>query len=103
MLDVARVDVRRVDPFEFDVHAQMHAAMLAGLDDAGVRVAQRRVFAGDGNRYFLASALPMRSTNHCHLMRAWSSCALVHAIVQIQQRQHFAIDVPASRSDSGIR
>jgi hypothetical protein len=52
--DVGRIDGGGVDPFEIDVDAQMHAAMLAGLDDAGVGVAEGGVFAGDGQGDFLA-------------------------------------------------
>src|SRR5262249_47950326 len=35
-----RIDVRRIEPFQVDVRAQVHAAVFAGFDDAGVGVAK---------------------------------------------------------------
>ena len=74
--------------------------MLAGLDDAGVGVAERRVFAGDGDGDVflgLADAIDEPAPFHAGLVFG----SLIDAVVQVEQREHFAVHA-RSRSASGI-
>src|ERR1019366_1318135 len=79
-----------VEPFDVDVDTQMHAAMLDGFDDAGVGVADERVFAGDGQRDIflrLADAVDEPSPVHAGLVFV----ALIDAVVELEEREDFAV------------
>src|SRR5262249_45572757 len=85
------IDRGGVQPLDVDVDAQVHAAVLARFHDAGVGIAQRGVFSGDGDGDVflrLADAIDEPAPPDARLVFA----LLIDAVVQVEQAEDFAIE-----------
>src|SRR5688572_8967626 len=88
--DVGRLDRGRVDPLQVDVAVEVDATVLDGLDDAGVGVAEGGVLAGDSDRDVLLRLADLLD-EPAPLEALGVLVPLVHALVQVEQRQHLAV------------